>query len=70
MRLTRIALLCADCENCPEVLVDHEAPSQRRIVITDDFSQRVQMSEEQFHLLIAQARSGCLEEALTGLSAR
>jgi hypothetical protein len=70
MRLTRIALLCAECENCPEVLVDHAAVPQRRIVITDDFSQRVQMSEEQFRVLIAQARSGRLEEALTGLSGR
>ena len=70
MRLTRLALLCDQCENCPEVLVDHEAASQRRIVITDDFSQRVQMSEEQFRVLIAQARSGDLEQALAGLSAR
>jgi len=70
MSLTRIALLCAECDKCPEVLLDHEAPPQRRIVITDDFSQRVEMSEEQFQALIAQARSGRLEEALTGLSAR
>jgi hypothetical protein len=70
MSLTRIALLCADCENCPEVLLDNEAPPQRRIVITDDFTQRVQMSEEQFHVLIEQARAGRLEEALTGLSGR
>ena len=70
MHLTRIALLCDQCSNCPEVLVDHEATPQRRIVITDDFGGGVAMSEEQFHVLIAQARSGRLEEALTGLSVR
>lgn len=70
MSLTRIALLCAECDQCPEILFDHAAPPQRQIVITDDFSQCVQMSEEQLRVLIAQARSGRLEEVLTGLSVR
>lgn len=69
-RLSRIALLCAECDKCPEVLADHDAPPERRILITDDFGQRVQMSQEQFEVLIDQARTGRLEEALTGLSAR
>jgi hypothetical protein len=36
-RLTRLALLCGQCNcGCPELLIDHEAPPERRIVITDD----------------------------------
>jgi hypothetical protein len=52
------------------LLVDHVAPPERRIVVTDDFGQRVQISEEQLLVLIEQARSGRLEEVLTGLTAR
>jgi hypothetical protein len=65
-RLTRIALLCGNCScGCPEVFADHEAAPERRIVITDDFGQRVQMSAEQLLVLIEQARSGLLDEALS-----
>jgi hypothetical protein len=66
-RLTRLALLCGQCNcGCPEVLVDQEAPPERRIVITDDFGQRVQMSADQLQVLIDEARSGRLSEALAG----
>lgn len=68
-RLTRLALLCGQCScGCPELLVDHEAPPERRIVITDDFGQRVQMSTDQLQVLIEDARSGRLDEALAGLA--
>jgi hypothetical protein len=66
--LTRLVLLCGQCNcGCPELLVDHEAPPERRIVITDDFGQRVQMSADQLQVLIDEARSGRLDEALAGL---
>jgi hypothetical protein len=68
-RLTRLALLCGQCNcGCPEVLVDQDAPPERRIVITDDFGQRVQMSADQLQVLIEEARSGRLTEALAGLA--
>ena len=68
--LTRIALLCGNCNcGCPEVLVDHQAPPERRIVITDDFGQRVQMSAGQFLGLLAEARSGRLDEEVGALAA-
>jgi hypothetical protein len=70
-RLTRFALLCGQCScGCPELFVDHQAAPERRIVITDDFGQRVQMSADQFQELIEEARSGRLDEALAELIAR
>ena len=67
--LTRLVLLCGQCNcGCPELLVDHEAPPERRIVITDDFGQRVQMSADQLQVLIDEARSGRLGETLAGLA--
>jgi hypothetical protein len=68
--MSRIALLCGQCScGCPELLADHEAPPERRIVFTDDFGQRVQMSEDQLRVLIDDARSGRLDAALAGLAA-
>jgi hypothetical protein len=65
----RIALLCGNCScGCPEVLVDHAAPQERRIVITDDFGQRVQMSADQFLVLIEEARSGRLDAEINALT--
>jgi len=67
--LTRLVLLCGQCScGCPELLVDKEAPPERRIVITDDFGQRVQMSADQLQVLIEEARSGRLSEALAGVA--
>jgi hypothetical protein len=69
-RFTRLALLCGQCScGCPELLVDHEASAERRIVITDDFGQRVQMSADQFLVLIEDARSGRLDDAVAELIA-
>jgi len=70
-RLTRFALLCGQCNcGCPELFVDHDAPPERAIVITDDFGQRVQMSADQFAVLIEEARSGRLDETVAELAAR
>jgi hypothetical protein len=67
--LTRLALLCGNCScGCPELLVDHDAAPERRIVITDDFGQRVQMSADQLGTLIAEARSGRLDEMMAALA--
>ena len=48
---------------------NQEAPPERRIVITDDFGQRVQMSADQFAVLIEEARSGRLDQAVAELTA-
>jgi hypothetical protein len=70
-RLTRFAILCGQCNcGCPELFVDHQARPERRIVITDDFGQRVQMSADQFSVLIEEARSGRLDETVAELTAR
>ena len=67
--LTRIAVLCGNCScGCPELFIDHEAAEDRRVVITDDFGQRVQMSADQLLALVEEARSGRLDEAIAGLS--
>ena len=68
-RMTRFALLCGQCScGCPELFVDHDAPPERAIVITDDFGQRVQMSADQFAVLIEEARSGRLDQAVAELA--
>ncbi|MGH3171240.1 MAG: hypothetical protein ACRDN0_35905 [Trebonia sp.] len=64
-RVIRIAVLCGQCNcGCPELFVDHDAPPERRIVITDDFGQRVQMSADQFQSLVEEVRSGRLDETM------
>ena len=66
--LAKFAVLCGQCScGCPELFVDHGAVPGRRIVITDDFGQRVQMSADQFQVLVEQARAGLLDEVLAGL---
>jgi len=66
--LTRIAILCGNCScGCPELFIDHAAAEDRRIVITDDFGQRVQMSADQLLALIEEVRSGRLAEAIADL---
>jgi hypothetical protein len=68
--LTRIVVLCGQCNcGCPELLVDHGAPPERKIVIADDFGQRVQMSVDQLLVLADEARSGRLQAALAALVA-
>lgn len=47
--------------DCPELLVNHDAPEERRIVITDDFGQRVEMSVAQLRVLIDGIQFGILD---------
>jgi hypothetical protein len=66
--VTKIAVLCGNCNcGCPELFIDHEADDERRIVITDDFGKRIQMSADQLLALIDEASSGRLGEAIAGL---
>src|SRR5438094_5720025 len=42
--LEHVATFCGNCNcGCPELYVDHEASEDKRVVITDDFGQRIQM---------------------------
>ncbi|MEQ3549247.1 hypothetical protein WIS52_02085 [Pseudonocardia nematodicida] len=61
--MRHIATFCGSCNcGCPELYVDDSAAPEKRIVITDDFGQRVQMSTDQFADLVASARNGVLDE--------
>ena len=63
--LQHIATFCGQCScGCPELYLDHHATPERRIVITDDFGQRIQMSHEQLRDLVADVKSGVLDGVL------
>ncbi|MFD3307276.1 hypothetical protein [Streptomyces sp. NPDC058694] len=58
-----IATFCGECDcGCPQLFVDPDAPEDKRVRITDDFGQQVQMSEGQFADLVAQAKAGALDQ--------
>ena len=60
--LRHIATFCGDCGcGCPELFVDDAAEPERRVVITDDFGQRIQMSLGQLHDLVDDVKSGVLD---------
>jgi hypothetical protein len=60
-----IATFCGQCNcGCPELFVDDTAVPEKRIVITDDFGQRIQMSVGQLTDLVADIRKGVLDEIL------
>ncbi|KUL32101.1 hypothetical protein [Streptomyces regalis] len=64
--LTPMAAFCGNCDcGCPQLFVDPAAPTERRVVLTDDFGQRVQMSADQFASLVADAKSGTLDGVAT-----
>jgi hypothetical protein len=57
-----IARFCGQCScGCPELFVDHAAPEERQVIITDDFGQRVEMSLDQFGSIVEAAKSGSLD---------
>jgi hypothetical protein len=57
-----IARFCGQCScGCPELFIDHDAPEDRQIVITDDFGQRVEMSLDQFGSIVEAAKTGSLD---------
>ncbi|MEU3957268.1 hypothetical protein [Streptomyces achromogenes] len=60
-----VATFCGECNcGCPQLFVDPSAPADRRIVLTDDFGQRVEMSADQFGSLIADAKDGKLDSVV------
>jgi len=60
-----IATFCDKCScGCPELYLDEAAAPERRVVITDDFGQRIQMSLEQLADLVEQSRNGVLDAVL------
>jgi hypothetical protein len=64
--LRHIATFCGKCDcGCPEVYIADNAPAERRVVITDDFGQRVEMSLAQLEVLVADVKSGVLDAVLT-----
>ncbi|WP_370152386.1 hypothetical protein [Streptacidiphilus sp. EB129] len=64
--VTRLATFCGNCKcGCPELFVDPAAPAEKRIRITDDFGQQIQMSADQFQDLLTQAKAGALDLAGT-----
>lgn len=63
--LQHIVTFCGSCDcGCPELFLDHNAPPERRVVITDDFGQRVQMSLAQLRVIVDTAKEGQLDEVL------
>ncbi|MGW1003196.1 hypothetical protein [Streptomyces sp. NPDC002520] len=60
--LEPVATFCGACDcGCPQLFVDPSAPAERRIVLTDDFGQHVQMSADQFSHLVDDAKAGKLD---------
>ncbi|MGW2934109.1 hypothetical protein ACWDA7_20180 [Streptomyces sp. NPDC001156] len=60
--LEPVATFCGNCNcGCPQLFVDPSAPPDRRIVLTDDFGQRIQMSTDQFSSLVDDAKAGKLD---------
>ena len=63
--LQHVATFCGQCScGCPELYVDPGADEERRVVITDDFGQRIQMSLAQLAVIVDDARAGVLDELL------
>ncbi|WP_306305131.1 hypothetical protein [Pseudonocardia sp. N23] len=63
--MRHIATFCGSCNcGCPELFVDETAEAEKRIVITDDFGQRIQMSVGQLADLIDDVRRGVLDEVV------
>ena len=67
-RLVPVTRFCCHCHcGCVELFLEPDAPEAQRVVITDDFGQRIQMSHAQLNGLIRHAKSGALEEALAAV---
>lgn len=61
-RVRHIATFCGSCNcGCPELHVDDTATPDKRIVITDDFGQRVQMSTDQFADLVGRGAEALVD---------
>ncbi|WP_329191697.1 MULTISPECIES: hypothetical protein [unclassified Streptomyces] len=64
--LEAVATFCGKCDcGCLQLFVDESAPAERRVAMTDDFGQRVEMSADQFGSLIEDAKAGRLDSVGT-----
>lgn len=64
--LEPLATFCGECNcGCPQLFVDPSAPAERRVLLTDDFGQRVEMSTVQFASLVEEAKAGKLDGIAT-----
>lgn len=60
--LVPVATFCGNCScGCPELFLDEAAGPERRVVLTDDFGQQVQMSLEQLSFLVSDVKNGVLD---------
>jgi hypothetical protein len=65
--MRKITTFCGECScGCPELFLDASAPVEQRIVLTDDFGQRIQMSVEQLSVLVSDVKAGVLDGLLPG----
>lgn len=63
--LVPVMRFCCHCHcGCVELFVDPAATDEQRIVITDDFGQRIQMSVAQLRTVVTRAKSGALDDVL------
>lgn len=63
--LEPVATFCGSCNcGCPQLFVDPEAAADKRVLFTDDFGQRIQMSADQFGSLLDEAKAGRLDHIL------
>ncbi len=63
--MQRIATFCGECScGCPELFLDPAAPVEQRVVLTDDFGQRIQMSMVQLSVLVSDVKGGVLDGLL------
>jgi hypothetical protein len=63
--LIHVMTFCGECScGCPELFLEPAAPDERRVVLTDDFGQRIQMSVDQWRTIVDTAKSGALDEAV------
>ncbi|MCM2580093.1 hypothetical protein [Streptomyces meridianus] len=60
--LEPVATFCGSCNcGCPQLFVDTGASADKRVLLTDDFGQRIQMSADQFGSLLDEAKAGRLD---------
>lgn len=66
--LQHVTTFCGnfDC-GCPELFLDDAAPPERRVVLTDDFGQRVQMSLAQLKVLVEDVKGGSLDKVVAAV---
>ncbi|MYW90610.1 hypothetical protein G3I59_08260 [Amycolatopsis rubida] len=66
--LRYVITFCGTCDcGCPELFLDDAAPPERRVVLTDDFGQRVRMSLAQLKVLVDDIKDGALDKVVTAV---